>query len=110
MLFDYFGVRLNGPKAAGKNIALNVDFTDLKKKYALVIGNGVLNWSPTQVAKPSASVSLSKAALDRIQLGEAKTDDLIKSGEMKLTGSRESFDEFFSLLDVYPFWFPIVTP
>ena len=56
MLFDYFGVRLNGPKAAGKKIALNVDFTDLKKKYALVIENGVLNWSRKHVAKRDASV------------------------------------------------------
>ena len=29
---------------------------------------------------------------------------------MKLTGSREAFDEFFGLLDSYPFWFNIVTP
>ena len=27
MLFDYFGVRLNGPKAAGKNMSISVDFT-----------------------------------------------------------------------------------
>ena len=31
MLFDYLGVRLNGPRAAGKKIALNIDFTDLNK-------------------------------------------------------------------------------
>jgi alkyl sulfatase BDS1-like metallo-beta-lactamase superfamily hydrolase len=110
MTFDYFGVRLNGPKAAGKNLALNADFTDLKKQYALVIENGVLNWSPKHVAKPAASISLTKAALDKIQLGEAKAGDLIQSGEMKLTGSRESFDEFFGLLDTYPFWFDVVTP
>jgi alkyl sulfatase BDS1-like metallo-beta-lactamase superfamily hydrolase len=28
----------------------------------------------------------------------------------KLTGSRASFDEFFGLLDTYPFWFNIATP
>src|SRR5215510_5043360 len=40
MLFDYLGVRVNGPKAAGKKIVLNVDFTDLKKQYALTVENG----------------------------------------------------------------------
>ena len=39
MLFDYLAVRLNGPKAAGKKIVLNVSFTDLKKQYALVVEN-----------------------------------------------------------------------
>ena len=33
MLFDYLAVRLNGPKAAGKKIVLNLDFTDLKSQY-----------------------------------------------------------------------------
>ena len=32
MLFDYLGVRLNGPKAAGKVIELNVDLTDLEAR------------------------------------------------------------------------------
>ena len=44
MLFDYLGVRVNGPKAAGKKIVLNVDFTDLKKQYALTVENGVCNY------------------------------------------------------------------
>jgi alkyl sulfatase BDS1-like metallo-beta-lactamase superfamily hydrolase len=110
MLFDYFGVRLNGPKAAGKNMAINVDFTDLKKQYALVIENGVLNWSPKHVAKPNASVAMAKPTLDKIQLGQATAADLIKSGEIKLTGSQADFDQFFGLLDTFPFWFHIVTP
>jgi len=29
---------------------------------------------------------------------------------MKLTGDRAKFDEFFGLLDTFPFWFNIVTP
>jgi alkyl sulfatase BDS1-like metallo-beta-lactamase superfamily hydrolase len=110
MTFDYFGVRLNGPKAAGKNLAINVDFTDLNEQYALVIENSVLNWSPKRVAKPNASISLTKSTLDRIQLGEAKAGELIESGDIKLTGSRADFDQFFGLLDTFPFWFHIVTP
>jgi len=110
MTFDFFGVRLNGPKAAGKKIVLNVDFTDLKKQYALVIENGVLNWSTQQVAEPNASVSLTKPTLDKIQLGEATARQLIKSGDIKLTGSQADFDQFFGLLDTFPFWFHIVTP
>ena len=43
LLFDYLGVRLNGPKAAGKQITLNLNFTDLKKQYALMVENAVLN-------------------------------------------------------------------
>ena len=31
MLFTYMGVRLNGERAAGKTLALNVNFTDLTR-------------------------------------------------------------------------------
>ena len=89
---------------------MNLDFTDLGEKYSLVVKNGVLNYSHKQVAAPDVSLVLNKTSLDKIQLGEAKTDDLIQSGEIKLTGSKAAFDEFVALLDVYPFWFHIVTP
>ena len=68
MLFDYLGVRLNGEKAAGKKLALNIDFTDLNKSYALVVENGVLNHFKKPVANADAKLTLSKPTLDRIQL------------------------------------------
>jgi alkyl sulfatase BDS1-like metallo-beta-lactamase superfamily hydrolase len=110
MLFDYFGVRLDGPKAAGKTIALNVTFTDLKKSYALTIENGVLNHSRRRAPKPDATVMLAKTTLDRIQIKDLSTEDAISQGLLKIQGSKESFEEFFSLLDDFPFWFNIVTP
>jgi alkyl sulfatase BDS1-like metallo-beta-lactamase superfamily hydrolase len=110
MLFDYFGVRLNGPKASGKKIALNVTFTDLKKSYALTIENGVLNYSRRKAPKPDATVALAKSTLDRIQINELSVEDAIGQNLLKIQGSKDSFEEFFSLLDEYPFWFNIVTP
>jgi alkyl sulfatase BDS1-like metallo-beta-lactamase superfamily hydrolase len=62
MLFDYLSVRLNGPKASGKKIVLNIDFTDIKQPYILTVENGVLNYAhgrqdpkPLQSAKTSSS-------------------------------------------------------
>lgn len=110
MTFDYFAVRLNGEKAAGKKIALNVTFTDLKKDYALIVEHGVLNYAKQHVPNADASLALTKNTLDRIQLGEIKAEQAITSGDLKLTGKREAFTEFVGLLDAFPFWFNIVTP
>ena len=52
MLFDYLGVRLNGPKAAGKMIKLNVDLTDIGKTYALVVENAVFNYEQQAIEGP----------------------------------------------------------
>ncbi len=110
MTFDYFGVRLNGEKAAGKKIALNIDFTDLNKSYALVVENGVLNHFKKPVANADAKLTLSKSTLDRIQLRELPVEQAVTSGELKIDGRREALTEFVGLLDNFPFWFPIVTP
>ena len=109
MLFDYFSVRLNGPKAAGKKIKLNIDFTDLKKQYGLDVENAVLHYGKP-IAQPDVKVTMSKATLDAIQLKETTLEDAIAKGDLKLDGKRESFTEFMGLLDTFPFWFNIVTP
>ena len=110
MLFDYLAVRLNGPKAAGKNITLNVNFTDLRKEYGLTVENGVLNYAPTPVPNANARVTLTKAKMDDIQMGNVKLADAISANDVTIDGNRGSFDEFMGLLDTFPFWFNIVTP
>ena len=110
MLFDYFGVRLNGQKAAGKKIVLNVDFTDLKKSYALTVENGVLNYSEKSETSADATITLTKATLNRIQLGETTLDQAVAAGDVKIDGRKEAVGEFLAMLDTFPFWFNIVTP
>src|SRR5262249_62290007 len=103
-------VRLNGPKAAGRKIALNLDFTDLNQSYALVVENGVLNYFKKPVADADAKLTMAKSTLDRIQLHETSVEQAVSSGELKLEGKREAFVDFVGLLDTFPFWFNIVTP
>ncbi|NDK97818.1 hypothetical protein GPY23_01950 [Photorhabdus bodei] len=38
--FDYLAVRLNGPKAASKKLVMNINLTDLNKRYTLTVENG----------------------------------------------------------------------
>ncbi|MGL4318965.1 MAG: alkyl/aryl-sulfatase [Pseudomonas sp.] len=109
MLFDYLAVRLNGPNAAGKKIFLNIDFTDLKKEYGLSVENAVLNYGKP-LAKPDVTLTLSKATLDAIQLKQTTLENAIAKGDLKVDGKREALTEFLGLLDVFPFWFNIVTP
>ena len=109
MLFDYLAVRLNGPKAAGKKIGLNIDFTDLKKQYGLAVENAVLNYGKP-LAQADAKLTMSKATLDSIQLKEMTLEQAVAKGDLKIDGKREAFIEFMGLLDTFPFWFNIVTP
>jgi alkyl sulfatase BDS1-like metallo-beta-lactamase superfamily hydrolase len=110
MMFDYMAVRLNGPKAAGRKLTLNVDFTDLGRQYALTVENGVLHHTPGADAKADVTLTIAKQVLDRIQLRQTTLQQALGSGSARLDGRREAFGEFMALLDDFPYWFNIVTP
>ena len=111
LFFDYLGVRLNGPKAAGQKITLNLDFPDTKEKYVLALRNGALSHRPnTQAEDADATITLNRAALNHIVLGETSLDKEISSGNVKVQGQKEALDQFLTLLDKFNFWFNIVTP
>lgn len=109
MIFDYLAVRLNGDKAAGKKIGVNIAFTDPDETFGLSLENAVLNHGPA-LDEADATLTLSKATLDRIQLGEVKLADTVKSGEVKVSGNPEAAKDMFSLIEAPDFWFNIVTP
>ncbi|MFO1079972.1 MAG: alkyl sulfatase dimerization domain-containing protein [Reyranellaceae bacterium] len=110
LLFDFLAVRLNGPRAEGKKLVINLVFSDLNSEYALTVENAVLNYAPVAAADADVRLTLTKRTLDRIQLRQTSFAEAIAAGEVKIDGRREAFAEFLGLIDTPPFWFNIVTP
>lgn len=111
LFFDYLAMRLNGPKAAGKRIVLNVNFTDTNEKYRLEMVNGVLNHSAgKQAGDADATLSLSRETLNNIVLQQTTMKEAKSKGEVKIVGSEAKLDELLSYLDSFDFWFNIVIP
>ena len=111
LFFDYLGMRLNGPKAAGKKITLNLVFPDTKDKYVLALKNGALSHTPNaQIKEADATVTISRAILNNIVLGVTTLKNEINSGKVTIQGNTESLNELVSMLDKFDFWFNIVTP
>jgi alkyl sulfatase BDS1-like metallo-beta-lactamase superfamily hydrolase len=111
MFFDYLGVRLNGEKAAGKQIILNFYFPDTKQKYTLSVENGALSYSADRhAAKADADVTIPRTVLNDIVLGTTSLADEVKAGKVVIKGKKEAVDEFVAMLDKFDFWFNIVEP
>ncbi len=111
LYFDFLGVRLNGPKAAELEYVFNVEFPDINEKAALYLDNGVLNYTiGKQEENADASVKITRAALDEINLGRAKFTEKVESGEASVEGNKEAWQNFLATIDTFPFWFNIVTP
>jgi alkyl sulfatase BDS1-like metallo-beta-lactamase superfamily hydrolase len=111
LFFDYLAMRLNGPKADGKEIVLNFDITDTKEKYMIEMVHGVLNHTPDyQADDAAATITLTRDALNQIVLKQTTLDKAIEAGDVKIDGSKAKLNEMLSYLDSFEFWFNIVTP
>lgn len=108
-LFDAIAIRLNGPKAQGRRIAINIAVTDLKQDYGLVLENAVLN-TVAPVAAPDLSLSLPKDALVALLFGKAQLPELVKAGVAKLEGDPAKLAELAGLLDSFDLWWNVATP
>ncbi|MFC6631942.1 alkyl/aryl-sulfatase [Microbulbifer taiwanensis] len=109
MFFDYQAIRLNGKKAAGKNLAFNIELPDVDQRYSLVLENGVLNYGKP-VDKPDATVTTNRASLNDIMLGTATMQDKITDGSAKVSGDTDALNTFLAMLDTFEFWWNLVTP
>ncbi|MDP2229065.1 MAG: alkyl sulfatase dimerization domain-containing protein, partial [Moraxellaceae bacterium] len=106
-----FQVALNGPKADGIKLVLNITFNDLKETRVLRLENSVLHarhGAPANDA--SATLTLTRPLLVKIITQQAGLKDLLGDGGVKVSGSVLDVVRFFSLLDKPDPVFPIVTP
>ena len=108
---DYLAVRLNHPEAAKTMIALNLVMPDVDQRVALVVENGVLNYTlDTHMDDAQATVTLDRSVLDSINLGLTRLETAITEGTAMIEGDAAKVNEFIGLLDTFEFWFNIVTP
>ena len=114
LFFNYLAMKFVGtdPEAAKMNYTFNIILPDIKGKVSLIVGNGTVTPRIGSNIKGdvTATISMNRSDLDRISLGEASYQDLIKSGAIKFDGDKEAFNKFLSKIDNFKFWFNIVEP
>lgn len=102
---------LNGVKAEGKNLKINLSFTDINESYVLWIENSVLHFRQAPAASDAnASLAMTKGIFLKMILGTAGISEMLTSDELKISGSKLDLISFFGLLEKPPTTFPIVSP
>lgn len=111
MIFDYLGVMLNGPKAAGKTITINLDLTDTHQQYVLQVKNCVLNYFEGQQAKDAdLTLRLTGPEFGTLLTRQESFADAVQAGQVKTEGDPQALADLAGLLDSFDFWFNIVEP
>jgi alkyl sulfatase BDS1-like metallo-beta-lactamase superfamily hydrolase len=110
-LFDFLAVRLNGPRAAGKEITINFAFGDTNENYIVTLANSVLHHRRGQHDEAGdASVATSRDGFLAMTMLGHPPEALIGKGLVAVEGDVSSVQELLALLDSFDFWFGIVTP
>lgn len=111
MLFDLFGVRLNGIKAEGKKIAINWNFSDTGQQYVLNLENSALTHiANKQLPNADATLTLARATLDSILMRKTTFPEAAQKGLVKIDGQPMKLLELFGLFENFNPMFEIVTP
>jgi alkyl sulfatase BDS1-like metallo-beta-lactamase superfamily hydrolase len=111
LLFNYLGMRLNGPDAAGKEITLNFVFSDSGEKAVLELRNGSLNHSLGRTdADADATVTLTRATFDGVIVGETDLVEEARSGKVEVAPDVAPLAELVGLLDTFDIWFNVIEP
>jgi alkyl sulfatase BDS1-like metallo-beta-lactamase superfamily hydrolase len=110
-LWDVLGVRLNGPKAEGKHIVLNLSFTDTSENFILTLENCALTYiAGAQAATPDATFTLARGTLDEVIAKQTSFPEAVAAGKIKFTGNAMRLAELMGLMDEFPRMFEIVEP
>lgn len=98
--FDSMAARLNGPKAEGKKLTVNIIFSDLKESHVLKLENAVLHHKQMEPdPSANASITLTHNLFLRMIVGQAGIKDTIFSDDLATSGSKIDLVRFLSLFE-----------
>ena len=110
-LLDYCAIQLNGEKAGGKEVVININFTDTKEKVMLMLNNSVLNHRlGSQDEKADLTMEIAKMDFVKLFFGRTDLQTLHKTNKVKTTGDTKAIDIIRSTYEPADPNFKIVLP
>jgi alkyl sulfatase BDS1-like metallo-beta-lactamase superfamily hydrolase len=96
---DFVGISMDPKKAEGVRFAINLVTPDNGEKHAVELNNATLTTIKGEQAKnPDLTITVNRADLNQVMMGQASFDDLIKAGKAKFEGDRKGFDQLRAIL------------
>lgn len=108
--FESMAARLNGPKAEGEDISVNIVFTDKGEGFHLWIENAVMHSEPFGEQPADVTLEITHELFLLMAIDQAGIMDTIMSDDLNVEGSRLSLVKFLRLFDKPDGTFAIVTP
>lgn len=96
---DFRGIRMDPKKAEGLGFTISLVTPDDGERYVIEMSNAKLtNSEGFQAEDPDLTVTVERADLNQVRMGQATFDDLIAAGgKAKFEGDRTGFDRLRSI-------------
>ena len=99
---DFVAISMDPKKAEGLNFKINLVTPDNDEQYAVEMSNATLTTIKGFLApKPDLTITVNRADLNGVMMGQVSFDDLIKEGKATFDGDRTGFDQLRSILVLF---------
>ncbi|MDS4040814.1 MAG: alkyl sulfatase dimerization domain-containing protein [Candidatus Competibacter sp.] len=99
---DFIGISVDPKKAEGLKFTINLVTPDNGEQYVVEMSNATLTTiKGFQAKRPDLTITVNRADLNQVMMGQASFDDLIKAGKAKFDGDRAGFDQLRSILVLF---------
>lgn len=96
---DFVAISMDPKKAEGLKFTINLVTPDNGEQYIVEMSNATLTTiKGFQAKNPGLTITVNRADLNGVMMGQASFDDLIKAGKAKFDGDRTGFDQLRSIL------------
>ena len=96
---DFIGISLDPKRADGIKFTANLQTPDNGEQYAIEMSNATLTTIKGNQAKnPDLTITVNRADLNQVMMGQASFDDLIEAGKATFEGNRAGFDQLRGIL------------
>jgi alkyl sulfatase BDS1-like metallo-beta-lactamase superfamily hydrolase len=109
-IFSSLAVRVDGLKAAGRSARTRWVFPDTGEKRTANLENGVLTHRDGASGETDVTVTVDRAALNRLLAQETTIEELAASGGVQIEGDATALAHIFGCLEAPDPAFAIVTP
>ena len=110
-LLDLLAVQIDGEKAAGKEMAINLNFKDRGENASLILKNGALtNRIGYQIPDATANIAIDKIDFIKVMLGEASLEVLVRENKAEIEGMVTILSDLKSVTSPADKYFNIVEP
>lgn len=111
MLIDYLAVRLDGPRAAGAHLVIDLELSDLDHLVSIVVRRGVLHCVVDRRGDDAGlTLATTSDTFKSLVIGSTDLATEIEAGRATTRGDTGVIDQLLDLLDTFSLWFPIVEP